>query len=53
MTIDNAENAHGDQQPGLGTLEHVNPHALVLEANVRGDADLDADFVAASKSTGC
>lgn len=34
------------QAPVVGTLEHLDPHALELETNVRSDAALDADFVA-------
>ncbi|KAA1250757.1 nuclease [Mycobacterium simiae] len=29
-----------------GTIEHVDPHALILDANVRDEAALDARFVA-------
>ena len=40
------------QQPPQGTLEHLDPHALVLETNVGDDAGLDADFVASVKEHG-
>ena len=40
------------QQPPQGTLEHLDPHALALETNVRDDAALDADFVASVKEHG-
>ncbi|WP_159796604.1 ParB/RepB/Spo0J family partition protein [Puerhibacterium puerhi] len=35
-----------------GTLEHVDPAALVIGANIRTDADLDPDFVASIKDLG-
>ena len=35
-----------EQAPAVGTLEHLDPHTLELETNVRDDAALDADFVA-------
>ncbi len=38
--------AAGIEQPALGTIEHVDPHALILEDNVRDDAALDAQFLA-------
>ena len=43
--------ANGTEQP-VGTLEHLDPHSLTLELNVRDDADLDAQFVASIKEHG-
>lgn len=40
------------EQPALGGIEHVDPHALVLDVNVRDDAALDAQFVASIKEHG-
>jgi ParB family chromosome partitioning protein len=47
-------NTHTDDVAGHenGTLEHLDPHTLVLEANVRDDAVLDAEFVANIKEHG-
>lgn len=36
----------------MGTLEHLDPHSLTLELNVRDTADLDAQFVASIKEHG-
>lgn len=30
----------------IGTLEHLDPHALTVDTNVRDEADLDAEFIA-------
>jgi ParB-like chromosome segregation protein Spo0J len=35
-----------------GTLEHVDPHALVIGDNVRDDAALDAEFIASIREHG-
>lgn len=35
-----------------GTLEYLDPHTLVVDANVREEADIDADFVASIKEHG-
>ncbi|SOJ56997.1 Chromosome-partitioning protein Spo0J [Mycobacterium simulans] len=43
--------AHGTDQH-VGTLEHLDPHSLTLELNVRDAADLDAQFVASIKEHG-
>jgi ParB family chromosome partitioning protein len=43
--------ANGTDQP-VGTLEHLNPHSLTLELNVRDAADLDAHFVASIQEHG-
>ena len=43
--------ATGPDQP-VGTLEHLDPHSLMLELNVRDAADLDAQFVASIKEHG-
>jgi hypothetical protein len=39
-------------QPAIGTIEHIDPHALILDPNVRDEADVDADFVASIKKHG-
>ncbi|MDQ2626864.1 MAG: ParB N-terminal domain-containing protein [Actinomycetota bacterium] len=41
-----------DTQVVGGTLEHLDPHTLVLDTNVRADVDLDAAFVASIKEHG-
>jgi ParB family chromosome partitioning protein len=38
--------------PESGTLEHIDPHELVLDTNVRDEADLDAEFIASIKEHG-
>lgn len=43
--------AEATEQP-VGTLEHLDPHSLTLELNVRDAADLDAQFVASIKEHG-
>lgn len=40
------------QPTTTGTLEHLDPHTLELELNVRTDAALDAEFVASIKEHG-
>lgn len=35
-----------------GTLEHIDPNTLIVDTNVRDDADLDAQFVASIKEHG-
>jgi ParB family chromosome partitioning protein len=37
---------------GAGTLEHLDPHTLVVDSNVRDDTRLDAEFVASIKEHG-
>lgn len=49
--VPGTEQAGGDH-PAAGTIEHVDPRILVLEANVRDEADLDAQFVASIKEHG-
>lgn len=41
-----------DTQTVGGTLEHLDPHTLVLDTNVRADVDLDAAFLASIKEHG-
>ena len=56
MTTMDADTAHDNdeaQQPPIGTLEHLDPHDLELDDNVRDDAAIDAEFAAASRSTAC
>jgi ParB family chromosome partitioning protein len=38
--------------PEVGTLEHLDPHTLIVDTNIRDVADLDADFVASIKEHG-
>jgi ParB family transcriptional regulator, chromosome partitioning protein len=38
--------------PENGTLEHINPAELVLDTNVRDEADIDAEFVASIQEHG-
>jgi hypothetical protein len=45
---DTADSAH----PATGSLEHIDPHTLILETNVRDEADVDADFLASIKEHG-
>ncbi len=44
-----ADNSTG--QP-VGTLEHLDPHTLILDTNVRDEAEVDAQFVASIKEHG-
>jgi ParB family chromosome partitioning protein len=39
-------------QADTGTLEHIDPAILIVDNNVRDDADLDADFIASIKEHG-
>ena len=44
---DTAPTTHtGATSEPIGTLEHLDPHSLALELNVRNVADLDAEFLA-------
>jgi ParB family transcriptional regulator, chromosome partitioning protein len=38
--------------PESGSLEHIDPRELVLDTNVRDEADLDAEFIASIKEHG-
>jgi ParB family transcriptional regulator, chromosome partitioning protein len=38
--------------PAVGTIEHLDPHTLVVDTNVRDEADLDAEFIASIKEHG-
>ena len=51
ITTDAGDNA-GSEHPATGTLEHIDPHSLTLETNVRDEADIDADFLASIKEHG-
>jgi ParB family chromosome partitioning protein len=51
ITPDN-ETPSGSGQPESGTLEHIDPRELVLDTNVRDEADLDAEFIASIKEHG-
>jgi ParB family transcriptional regulator, chromosome partitioning protein len=42
-TTEVSDNSTGE---AVGTLEHLDPHTLILDTNVRDEADLDAQFVA-------
>lgn len=46
------EKAADTGHPDFGSLEHIDPRDLVIDPNVRGDADLDTDFVASIKEHG-
>lgn len=46
------ENAADTGQSESGSLEHIDPRDLVIDANVRDTADLDTDFVASIKEHG-
>ena len=46
------EKAADTGQSEFGSLEHIDPRDLVIDANVRDDADLDTDFVASIKEHG-
>ena len=50
-TTNTEDAANGTDQP-IGTLEHLDPHSLTLELNVRDAADLDPQFVASIKEHG-
>jgi ParB family chromosome partitioning protein len=39
-------------QPATGTIEHIDPHTLIVDTNVRDDAYVDAQFVASIKEHG-
>ena len=45
---DTADSAHR----ATGSLGHIDPHILILETNVRDEADVDADFLASIKEHG-
>lgn len=47
-----ATSTEDDTSQAVGVLEHLDPHGLTLELNVRDAADLDADFVASIKEHG-
>jgi ParB family chromosome partitioning protein len=46
------ETPSGSGHPESGTLEHIDPRELVLDTNVRDEADLDAQFIASIKEHG-
>lgn len=48
-SIDTQAESHADEH---GTLEHLDPHTLVVDANVRNVANLKADFIASIKEHG-
>lgn len=48
-SIDTQTETHADEH---GTLEHLDPHTLVVDTNVRNVADLKADFIASIKEHG-
>jgi ParB family chromosome partitioning protein len=51
ITTDTADTTTGEDR-AIGTIEHIDPHTLVLDSNVRDEADIDADFVASIKEHG-
>jgi ParB family chromosome partitioning protein len=40
------------EQSATGTIEHIDPHTLIVDTNVRDDAYVDAQFVASIKEHG-
>lgn len=50
--IDNTNTSDTERKDATGTLEHIDPHTLVLEPNVRDDAGLNAEFLASIKEHG-
>lgn len=40
------------EHSAAGTIAHLDPHTLILDTNVRDEADLDAEFVASIKEHG-
>ncbi|CQD24287.1 nuclease [Mycobacterium lentiflavum] len=50
-TTDTQDTSAGEHHP-VGTLEHIDPHVLVVDTNVRDDAAVDAQFVASIKEHG-
>jgi ParB family transcriptional regulator, chromosome partitioning protein len=51
ITTDSDDTAPGEHR-ATGTIEHIDPHTLILDPNVRDDADVDAEFVASIKEHG-
>lgn len=51
-TITSEAEQSTSQHPALGTIEHIDPHTLIVDANVRDHADLNAQFVASIKEHG-
>jgi hypothetical protein len=47
-TTDTPDTSAGEHHP-VGTLEHIDPQVLVVDTNVRDEADVDADFQASIK----
>ncbi|SBS79039.1 Nuclease [uncultured Mycobacterium sp.] len=45
MTDNNTTESNHDAD-AIGTLEHLDPTTLVVDTNVRDEADIDADFIA-------
>src|SRR5689334_16725049 len=48
MTDTVTDTPHDD----AGTLEHLDPHTLIVDTNIRDDAHLDPEFVASIKEHG-
>jgi hypothetical protein len=46
------DDAANTESRAAGTIEHIDPHTLVLDPNVRDEADVDADFLASIKEHG-
>jgi ParB family chromosome partitioning protein len=51
-TITDTGQHHTADTGERGALEHLDPHTLVLDTNVRDEATLDADFIASIKEHG-
>jgi ParB family transcriptional regulator, chromosome partitioning protein len=45
-TTPTSDTTNSQPAPQAGTLEHLDPHTLVLDTNVRDTADLDDEFIA-------
>lgn len=51
-TINDTQHDDTTAAAQAGTLEYLDPHVLVVDANVREEADIDAEFVASIKEHG-
>jgi ParB family transcriptional regulator, chromosome partitioning protein len=51
-TTTDPEDTANTEDRAAGTIEHIDPHTLVLDPNVRDEPDVDAEFVASIKEHG-
>ena len=51
-TTTDPEDTANTEDRAAGTIEHIDPHTLVLDPNVRDEPDVDADFLASIKEHG-